>query len=355
MTTAMALDAAARRTIAILWLAAGLVGTLWLISGITTIEPGSRAVVLRWGAVDRVIESGLVVAWPRPIETVMRIPGAERTQSTLIRRFASPSSAVLLPAPGAPATSPYDAALIAAAGTPGCLTGDAGLVHVTGTVVWTVTEPRAFATLTSDGPTTIVQALERCFAAATVAACARRSVDGVLVVGTADGDNHAAQARDRLRGELVADLIRRLQALDLGITASRVDLVVELPDNAKPAFSDVLTAAQSAERAVASARAGAERTRQEALQARSQRLSEAAATAQELITSAHVATDVVVSLSRERDPRRQFLLRERIYRDVLDKILHQAGQVTVVAPGTPTLLWLMPLLQQAGPRPGGTP
>jgi len=357
MSTARALESAATRTTGVLWLAAGLVGLLWLVSGISTVEPGSRAVVLRWGAVDRVITSGLVVAWPLPLETIVRIPGSERTQSTLIRHFASPASAfriadVANPSGGA---APYDAPLIATASTPGCLTGDAGMVHLTGTVVWTVSEPRLFAALIGDGPTTIVLALERCFAAAAVAACARRSVDGVLVVGTEVVDDQAAQARDHLRGELLTDLNRRLEALNLGITAQRIDLVVELPDAAKPAFAEVLTAAQSAERAVATARASAERTRQEALQARAQRLTDATATAQELISGAHVATDVVISLAQEHDPRRQFLLRERIYHDFLDTVLHQAGQVTLVASGTPSVLWLMPLLQPTSAQPGNRP
>ena len=84
----------------------------------------------------------------------------------------------------------------------------------------------------------------------------------------------------------------------------RIDLALCSPEAAKPAFAAVLSAGQAAERQVAEARAGAERLRQEAAQARAQRLAQATAVASELISHARVATAAILSLAQERDPER---------------------------------------------------
>jgi len=330
MSAGDAVDAAARRTAWVLVAAAVLAAGLWLVSGIATVEPGDRAVVLRWGAVDRVVGSGLVLAWPRPCEEIIRIPGPERTRTSEIRRLAMP--AAVHPAPDAAPQPP--------ARTAGCLTGDAGLVHLEAAVVWTVEDPAAFVTATRGGEETLEHGLERAFIASAIGACAVRSVDGVLVVGSEAADEIAAQSRERLRGDLALALNARLAELGLGIRAQRIDITAELPARAKPAFAEVLSAAQAAERAVADARADAERMRQDALAFRAQRLGQAEALAKELTSRARVATDAIVALAQERDPGRQNLLRQRVWRERLEGILRKAGSVTALDRGRPVQLWL---------------
>jgi regulator of protease activity HflC (stomatin/prohibitin superfamily) len=333
MSATSAIDAAARRTAGVLVLAAILASGLWLVSGVTTVEPGNRAVVLRWGGVHRVVGSGLVIAWPRPIETIVLIPGAERTQTTEIGRMPTrPAADPMAPMPSMPAP--------AIGGPMGRLTGDAGLVYLSGSVVWTVEDPGAYVTTTRDGPVTLTRGLERAFASAAIAVCAGRTIDGVLVVGNADVDESAAQSRERLRGDLLLGLNARLDALKLGIRAQRVDVTAELPEAAKPAFAEVLSAAQQAERAVAEAKANAERQRQEASLFRSQRLSQAEALAKELTSRARVATDTIVALAQERDPQKQVLLRQRLWRERLESVMRKAGQVVAVTRSQPMKLWL---------------
>lgn len=357
MTVLSAVDRAATRLTGILWAVAAMVVVLWLLSGMSTVEPGNRAVIVRWGAVNRVVEGGLVLAWPEPIERIVRIPGAERAQSTDMRRFAPAAAVPILtvPASAAPASSPvanppgsYEVAFPPGSGTNGCLTGDLGLVHLTATVVWTVVDPGEFVAAGADGPGTISQALERSFTASAIAVAARRSIESVLVVGAAQPDPAAAQSRERVRTELTEGLNARLAGLQLGITARRIDLALSLPEAAKPAFAAVLSAGQAAERQVAEARAGAERQRQEAAQARSQRLTQATAVASELISHARVATAAILSLAQERDPERQYLMRERIFRDRVEAVLHHAAQVILVSPHTPLMVWWMRLWPSAG-------
>jgi regulator of protease activity HflC (stomatin/prohibitin superfamily) len=369
MTVVSTVDRAALRITGIQWVDAAMAGALWLLSGIATVEPGSRAVIVRWGAVDRVVPSGLVLAWPVPIERIIRIPGAELAQSTEMHRFAASAAAPIATAAGlaeqaaaqapaaVPAGSPaagqlgrYEVGFPAANGSNGCLTGDLGLVHLTATVVWTVDDPGDFVAAGGDGAGTISQALERAFTASAIAVVARRSIGSVLVVGSPQGDPSAAQSRERLRTELATELNARLAALRLGLIAQRIDLALSLPEAAKPAFAAVLSAGQAAERQVAEARAGAERQRQDAAQARTQRLAQATALASELISHARVSTAFILSLAQERDPERQYLMRERIYRDHVEAVLRHAAQLILVSPQTPLMVWWMQLWQ-----PGGKP
>ena len=167
-----------------------MVVVLWLLSGISTVEPGNRAVIVRWGAVNRVVETGLVLAWPSPIEQIVRIPGAELAQSTDMRRFASIAAVPIATIPAAEtpvspagpaiatrpagtfAASPlghYEIDFPAASASSGCLSGDLGQVHLIATVVWTVDNPREFVASGLDGTGTIAQALERSFTASAIA------------------------------------------------------------------------------------------------------------------------------------------------------------------------------------------
>lgn len=329
--TSAAIDGAARHLAGFLLITALAATVLWLASGLTTVEPGQRAVVLRWGAVDRVVGSGLILAWPSPIERIVPVPGDERLQSTEIRRFAVAPPPPPTPLGLPPPTIRNDS---------GCLTGDAGLVHLVGTVAWTIEDPAAWVTATRDGTRGVERALERSFAAAAIAVCARRSVDGILVVGHEVIDEAAAQARERLRGDLLSDLATRVAGLGLGIRPRRVDVTVELPAEARPAFAEVLSAGQTAERLVAEARAHAERVRQEAALARAQRLSQAEATARELVSRARVATEAFTALTREQDPVRRDLLRQRLARERYEAILRKVGQVVAVDRQRPVRLWL---------------
>ena len=90
----------------------------------------------------------------------------------------------------------------------------------------------------------------------------------------------------------------------------------------------------------AKAKANAERQRQEASLFRSQRLSQAEALAKELTSRARVATDTIVALAQERDPQKQVLLRQRLWRERLESVMRKAGQVVAVTRSQPMKLWL---------------
>jgi hypothetical protein len=70
-----------------LLLAAGLIAAGWLVSNFHQIPPDSQAVVMRFGSVTRMHGSGLLLAWPRPIEQVVVLPAAARQLELPISRY----------------------------------------------------------------------------------------------------------------------------------------------------------------------------------------------------------------------------------------------------------------------------
>lgn len=316
--------------------AVAVLAVLWLASGLAQVEPGMRAVVMRLGAPVREAPSGLVMAWPRPFERVVRVPGPEQQLTLAVDRLAyaarSATAGVMVKSNGLDPR--LDGGYV--------LTGDAGVAHLTGTVVWRIASATRYVRANLEGQRDlparlaaaprVQQALERAFCAAAVAACAARPLDGVLVAGDSTGaaGEAAAQARDRLRADIASAMNRRLADYDLGIEVTRVDLAAAIPEAARAAFAEVASAEQAAAQEVAAARTTAERTAQQAQQARAEILAQASARAEEQVARARVATRAVALLAEEREPGHRALLLQRLWRDRLDAILRKTGGAVAV-------------------------
>jgi regulator of protease activity HflC (stomatin/prohibitin superfamily) len=61
----------------------------WATMNVREVPPDMRVVVTRLGAVDRVQQAGLVVAWPRPFERVLLMPGSAQQMTQHIEADAS--------------------------------------------------------------------------------------------------------------------------------------------------------------------------------------------------------------------------------------------------------------------------
>jgi regulator of protease activity HflC (stomatin/prohibitin superfamily) len=317
-----------------LFLGVAVLAVAWLASGFVSVESGSRAVVMRFGKVDRVRETGLVWAWPRPIEQVVVVPSPERQLTQEVQALAVAKSAEL--SLGEVALDLRDGGYV--------LSGDGGVVHLAGVLTYHVTDAASFLLSRERlGP-----ALEREYCASAILAVAGRPLDGVVAArSAAEAGAQAAitaNQREALRGEIRALMNRRLQALNLGVEISRVDLTATLPARAKPAFDQVLAAEAEAARVVASARTDAEKYRQQGERDRTEIHQTAEAKAKELVAKARIATDRITSLAAESSPERRALLLTRLYRERMETILRRAGVVTLVDGKEPVRLLL----------PGGT-
>ena len=225
------------------------------------------------------------------------------------------------------------------------LTGDGNVVSLDATVFFTITDPTAYL-LAEDH---VRPALNRLYLASAVALAASRSLDDFLVArpdqdrampaGAAPPDHAAAATlaarREALRGDLVAAMNRRLQALrrsgmDLGISIGRVDVVALLPPVAKTAFDAVLTATQIADQGAAAARTDAARMIQEADRQHDQLLTEASAAAEERLRTASADTARIDALAAQETPANRDALLTHAYQTQIATILQHAGDVTAV-------------------------
>lgn len=300
----------------------------WAISNIRQVGPESRAVVLRMGALERIHNAGLLLAWPRPFEQVVLLPSTDRVIERRVETLLRSAQAQKADRGVSPASD-------ALAGSGYLLTGDAGVVQLDVRLFYKVTDPYAYVLQGEH----VAPALDRLVARSAVAVCASRDLDTILVarpelVGT---DSQVAERRERLRGDLVQGINQSLAALEvagagLGLRIERVDLQSTLPRGAVNAFNAVLTASQVAEKSVASARNDAAKQIQAATQAADRTLQVAHAQASERLAKASADTATIVSLAQTQHAHTDPGLLLRLYRERITAILSRAGSITTIDP-----------------------
>jgi len=333
-----------------------LLSLVWAASNIRQIAPDSQAVVLRFGKIVRTQSAGLLLAWPRPFEDVILLPGPSLQLSTPI---------VPLPATGGIAAASDDPSVqpVPATAAP-YLTGDGNVVLLDATLTYHVTDAESYYL----AQTHVLPALNRLFEAAAVDVAAGNSLNDFVVSKPADSDvtsdaaddtgadappddtdtsspaDQAAAAnttetRAEVRQELLDAVNARLdqlsaQGASLGVTIDRIDTTAYLPPEAKLAFDAVLTATQAADQNVAAANTEAELRRQGALREQDRLISAAQAGALEAVTNAQVSTATIAALESQENPVNRDDLITRAYRDSVSAVLARVGKTTLVDPAS---------------------
>lgn len=303
----------------------------WAVSNVREIDPQNRAVVFRFGELDRVQNAGLLLAWPQPFEQVVLLPSADRVIERHVETLLRSPTALAADKITSFATPMSDAL----AGSGYLLTGDAGVVQLDVTAYYKVTDPREFVLQGEH----VLPALDRLVNRSAVSLTAARDLDTILVARPelVGSDSQSAERRERLRGDLVQGINTRLGELTatgvgLGVEVVRVDVQSSLPAAAVNAFNAVLTASQQADQAVANARTDAEKLNQTANQQADRTLQVAHAQASERLAKAQTDTAAVTGLAMSIQNKSDPGLLLRIYRERVPAILRQAGSVTTVDP-----------------------
>ncbi|WP_285422854.1 SPFH domain-containing protein [Pseudomonas sp. efr-133-TYG-103a] len=303
----------------------------WAVSNVRQIDPQNRAVVFRFGELDRVQNAGLLLAWPQPFEQVVLLPSTDRVIERHVETLLRSPTALAADKVTSFATPMSDAL----AGSGYLLTGDAGVVQLDVTAYYKVTDPRAFVLQGEH----VLPALDRLVNRSAVSLTAARDLDTILVARPelVGSDSQSAERRERLRGDLVHGINARLSDLTqtgagLGVEIVRVDVQSSLPAAAVNAFNAVLTASQQADQAVANARTDAEKLNQTANQQADRTLQVAHAQASERLAKAQTDTATVTGLAQSIQNKSDPGLLLRIYRERVPGILRQAGSVTTVDP-----------------------
>jgi regulator of protease activity HflC (stomatin/prohibitin superfamily) len=297
------------------------------VSNIRQVPADSQAVIVRLGTVERVQGPGLLLAWPKPIEQVVLIPGPARQIQLPIARFLDGDADSALAA-----LSGYIPSAESRQNSGFLLTGDSSVVHLTAQIFYQITDPQAYM-ISADH---VAPALQRLFIAGTVNTLATRNLDTILVARPeiASRNDEAAQ-RERLRNDLVNAVNRRLEGLaesgaSLGVTVSRIDLVPSIPGGAKDAFDNVLVVTQDAEQGIAGARTIAEMSMQQANQTKDRVTTSATADAEEFVSNATAATASIAALGKSSSDMSHGMQMARLYFDRIGGIIGKAGRVEVI-------------------------
>lgn len=321
-------EQAIRLAFGFLFAATGVVALAWAASNLRVVPPDARAAVIRLGSVTRIEGPGLLLAWPRPIEQIVLLPGSDRQIAQPVHRFDS-TPVALVGQPPEFQVSP-DARSNAAF----LLTGETGIVHLQATLFYQIDDPSAYLLAASHVPA----ALDRIFGASAVAVCASRELDSILVArpGT-DALDAGSASRDSFRSDLVRETNRRLDELasqgsGLGVRISRIDVAATLPGGAKAAFDRVLQATQTADTAVAEARTEATRIATAGRQQRLRILADAEAQAAERRAEASSAAALITGLAGQMQGSAGDVQRRALYNTRAGALLSRAREVDAIDP-----------------------
>jgi modulator of FtsH protease HflK len=316
-----------------LYVAMLLLALFWVTSGVREIASDSQVVVRRFGRIVRAQQTGLLVAWPRPIDQIQILPGPQRQLTQDVSALLAPSEKYQAVVGGvSPRTKDSRTGALQRAGE--YLTGDGNVILLTASLIYRINDPIAYALEESH----VSPALDRLFRASAVRITAGRYLNDFLPSGQPDKGQGLVVSRIReVRESLLSAMNDRLHALgaadgNLGVEVERIDLTPSLTPGAKAAYDQVLVATQVAQRGVATANTEAERRRQQANNESEQLVSAAEATAKEIGTKASVDTASILALEHDEgtyQSKDSLLLRE--YRARVANIM-STGRVTLVDP-----------------------
>ncbi len=307
-------------------IAACVIAVGWCFSNIHQIPPDSQAVTIRFGSVSRVHGPGLLIAWPRPIATVVILPARDRQMPLPIATFMESQ------VPGADAAQGFDLSADPRLNSGFLLTGDSAVVHLEAQLFYQIADPVAYMIAAQH----VAPALQRLFIASAVTVLGSRDLDSILVARPEIASRaDEASRREQLRGDLLNAVNERLSQLaragaGLGIVVSRVDLVPSIPAGAKAAFDNVLVVAQSAQTQVASARTSAQMLMQEANRQRDRTFTDAAAAANERTSDAKVHTASIAAVAAQAEGMSRGMQISRLYYDRVGSLLKRAARVEAV-------------------------
>ena len=351
----------------------------WVLSGLTRIEADEVGVLQRFGAVRADLTPGLHARWPWPVETVTRVKPAEvktvevgfrvlpddkarqleqaRLEQQKLRRPGRPSDALTWASAHADSVARLtDESLL--------LTGDGDLIELLSTVRYTVSDPRRYALGVKDADAVVRSSAEAVFRELAAA----RGFQDLLGVGRPVFEKQAAERLGRRLNEASAGgLGVRVEGLTVHDLHPPQDVVADyhrVAEAIQRRDKTVNEAKAEAGRTVALAEVEAERLTRAAETAAHQKLAEASA-ARDVILSWHTARTTLTQAEESAaggDPekRRQLLAVKRFLTDfrlgleaavavlrTRDKILIDADKV----PGARKLYLLDPAVMPQAPVP----
>jgi membrane protease subunit HflK len=200
---------------------------LFFCSGIFTVQPNERALILRFGkpqnlTEDQLLGPGFHWAYPYPIDEVVKIPISQvyQVRSTIGWYAVAPEvEAAGLTPPGRDSLDP---------GVEGyTISGDVNIMHVRATARYRISDPISYVFGFTETSNTIQHALDN----AILLASAQFRVDDALRLN-----------QTGFRERITSRLNQLINVSKLGIQLEPIDVVVRPPNSLKAVFDDVLAA-----------------------------------------------------------------------------------------------------------------
>lgn len=193
-----------------LWIIAGVVLALWLVSGFYIVDERERAIVTRFGAYSGQTEPGLRWHLPFPVER------AEIVNLTEVRNIdvgMQPAEALML-------------------------TGDENIVDMRFSVQYTITDPYAYLFNNRSGSVDAADIVQQVAETSMRGIVGRNNIDFVLNEG-----------RDKIAADAKISIQNLLNRYKSGVYVDRVNLRnIQPPEAVQAAFDDVIKAGQDKDR-----------------------------------------------------------------------------------------------------------
>ena len=294
------------------WLVGIGVVVLWLLSGIYTVGPGERGLVLTFGQLTSQSESGLHYRLPGPIQSHFVVDTAQVRTAEVGYRTESGNQSVVL----------EEAQM---------LTGDENMVVVQLFIQYLVQDPVAYLFHVNNAEEVLNDSAE----IALRSAVGQNTIDFTMTEGR-------VQAQEAVRALLQALLDQ--YKTGLLITEARL-LAVDPPAEVRDAFHDVVRAFEDRERLVKEAEGYAEQVVPAARGQAAQMVLEAEAYREQRLIRAEGDAARFRTLLTEYDKAPE-VMRERLYLESIEQVLSGAD-IFVMETGNGGVLPFLPLTGQA--------
>jgi modulator of FtsH protease HflK len=298
-----------------------LVGLLWLASGIYTVQPGQVGVIRTFGAFSTTTSPGLGYRWPWPIQqldvvdvqAVRRLEVGFRSDGGRSTRVASESL---------------------------MLTGDENIVDAQIIVQYRVREPVKYLFRLRDPDVAVRASTE----------VALRGVTGRMLI-----DDILTSRRSEAQQQTAEELQRLLDLYESGILVTNVQLqTVDVPDQVRDAFNEVVRAFQDRDRLQNEAQAYVADILPKARGQAQQTIREAEAYREQRIIRAQGDAARFESLLAEYS-KAQAVTRERLRLETVERVLVDVDKIVIDGDAGRGLLPLLNLSPNSSPPTSAAP
>jgi membrane protease subunit HflK len=285
----------------------GLLVVIGLLSSFYTVQPEERAVVKRFGAVNRIEEPGLRFKIPYGIERVQRLA----TERVLKQEFGFRTTEISSGGTNYVKQGYSDESLM--------LTGDLNVIDVEWVVQYKIDDPIKYLYIGAISPDGALRAVSE--------AVMRR------IIGNQLGAVALTVGREQIGADARLEMQQILDQYNTGLRVERVVLQdVTVPDRVKPSFNEVNESRQELERLTNEAERRRNEVLPRALGEAQQLIAEAEGYAVERVNRARGEAARFLSLMEEYQ-RAPEIMRRRMYLETMDEVLPTVGALYLTSDG----------------------